>query len=231
MKNVTIPVALLLTFGVAACEPNGDEPADPQPEENGLPAEQQAFWSNLQELCGGAHPGTLEDAPEGDETFVGRDLVMHVRECEENEIKIPFHVGENRSRTWVITRTDDGLRLKHDHRHEDGVEEELTWYGGDTTDPGTENVQEFPADRETADMLPEAATNVWTVEVRPGEEFVYALRREGTDRRFRISFDVTEDVTPVPPAPWGHENGETEMSPQPDDDEGVEGIDDEEGEA
>ena len=48
---------------------------------------------------------------------------MHVRECSEDAIRIPFHVGEDRSRTWVVTRTANGLRLKHDHRHEDGSEE------------------------------------------------------------------------------------------------------------
>jgi hypothetical protein len=44
---------------------------------------------------------------------------------------------------------------------------------------------------------------VWTVEVHPGEAFVYALRREGTDRRFRMRFDLTRPVA-APPAPWGH---------------------------
>mgnify|MGYP002652099858 CR=1 FL=1 len=59
-------------------------------------------------------------------------LVMHIRECSETEIRIPIHVGENRSRTWVATRQGEGLRLKHDHRHEDGSEDVLTQYGGDT---------------------------------------------------------------------------------------------------
>ena len=35
----------------------------------------------------------------------------------------------------------------------------------------------------TARLLPAARTNVWTVAVVPGDRFVYALRREGTDRR------------------------------------------------
>jgi hypothetical protein len=46
---------------------------------------------------------------------------------------------------------------------------------------------------------------VWTVEIVPGEMFVYALRREGTDRRFRIEFDLTRAVA-APPAPWGAED-------------------------
>jgi hypothetical protein len=177
----------------AACAPAGPAPA----------TEQQAFWSSLQELCGRSFAGRVIEAPAGDETFTGRALVMHVRECRPGEILIPFHVGEDRSRTWVLTQTRDGLRLKHDHRHEDGSEDEVTQYGGDTRSAGTPERQEFHADAFTAGLIPAAATNVWTVEVVPGRTFAYALRREGTDRRFRIEFDLTRPVA-APPAPWGH---------------------------
>jgi hypothetical protein len=95
-----------------------------------------------------------------------------------------------------------GIRLKHDHRHEDGSEDKVTQYGGDARAGGTANTLEFPADAHTIALLPEAKTNVWTIELEPGQRFVYALRREGTDRRFRIEFDLGRKV-PAPPAPWG----------------------------
>jgi hypothetical protein len=127
---------------------------------------------------------------------------MHVRECSESEIRIPFHVGDDRSRTWVVERTDEGLRLKHDHRHSDGSEDAVTQYGGDTAEPGTATRQTFPADEHTAMLVPAAATNVWILELEPDTRFAYALRREGTERRFRAEFDLTRPV-PAPPAPWG----------------------------
>ena len=41
-------------------------------------------------------------------------------------------VGEDRSRTWIVSVLSDGrLRLKHDHRHEDGEPDAITMYGGD----------------------------------------------------------------------------------------------------
>lgn len=168
-------------------------------------AGQQQFWNALTEFCGNAYAGTVIEAPAGDTTFADRDLIMHVRSCTDDEIRIPFHVGQDRSRTWVITRTDAGLRLKHDHRHEDGSEDAQTQYGGETRDEGTAQRQEFPADAFTSELIPEASTNVWTVEVVPGRTYVYALRREGTDRRFRIEFDLTQTVA-APPAPWGSQD-------------------------
>jgi hypothetical protein len=160
------------------------------------------FWSRVQALCGKAYEGKVIEAPASDTTFAGKRLVMHVRTCGADAIRIPFHVGEDRSRTWVITRPAGTLRLKHDHRHEDGSEDKVTQYGGDARAGASAERVEFGADAHTVSLIPEAKTNVWTIELVPGRTFVYALRREGTDRRFRIEFDLTREVPP-PPAPWG----------------------------
>jgi hypothetical protein len=167
---------------------------------------QNEFWTSLLALCDGAYRGRAVEAPAGDTTFADRALVMHVRLCSDEEIRIAFHVGEDRSRTWVLTRDELGLGLRHDHRHEDGSADSVTGYGGETRTAGEPTWQEFPANQHTATLLPAAATNVWTIEVVPGELFVYALRREGTDRRYRIEFGLTQPVE-APPAPWGAGGG------------------------
>jgi hypothetical protein len=194
--------ALFLGCGDTARQPDETAGADPAPSATPATDGQAAFWASLQELCGTAHEGRVMEAPADDTTFADRTLVMHVRSCSDDEIRIPFHVGDDRSRTWVLTRTDTGLRLKHDHRHQDGTEDPVTQYGGDARPGGTVQRQEFPADEHTSSLIPAAATNVWTVEVVPSRTFVYALRREGTDRRFRIEFDLSSGIEP-PPAPWG----------------------------
>ena len=143
-----------------------------------------------------------------DAAFVGQPLVMHVRQCTDEEIRIPFHVGDNRSRTWVISRTAAGLRLKHDHRHQDGSSDALTMYGGDSRGVGTTVRQEFPADSESitrfaAQGRAVSNSNVWAVEVGQ-TAFAYELRRPpGPGQRyFRIEFDLRQPVAPPPP-PWG----------------------------
>ncbi|MGQ0587689.1 MAG: hypothetical protein ACT4PK_10890 [Gammaproteobacteria bacterium] len=186
-------VALMLLGAVATAGCSVMAPA---------PLPQDAFWQGLQALCGQAHRGQLVEGNATDDRFRQAELVMHVRQCGDREIRIPFHAGADRSRTWVLTRTEAGLRLKHDHRHEDGSEDKVTQYGGDTRAPGTPEKQEFHADALTAALIPAAATNIWTIEVTPGARFAYALRREGTDRRFRVEFDLTRPVAPPPP-PWG----------------------------
>lgn len=161
------------------------------------------FWAELQKLCGKAFAGTVAAAPEDDTTFKGKALVMHVRACERNRIRIPFFVGDDRSRTWVLTRRANGrILLKHDHRHADGTPDKVTMYGGWTTNSGSAIRQMFPADQETTDLIPLAATNAWWIDLVPGDFFAYNLRRMGTERYFSIKFDLKTEIK-APAPPWG----------------------------
>lgn len=162
----------------------------------------EAFWSSLQKLCGKAFAGSVENAPADDTVFKDKKLVMHVRACEKNRIRIPFFVGEDKSRTWVLTKQKDRILLKHDHRHEDGTPDKVTMYGGLTSNFGSSTRQIFPADDETVKIIPAAASNVWWIDLVAGEYFSYNLRRMGTDRFFSIKFDLTKEIE-TPAAPWG----------------------------
>lgn len=168
------------------------------------------FFADVAGLCGKAFAGRVvanEPSPTAADPFDGKTLVFHVRRCSKDRLELPFHVGDDRSRTWVLTRVGRAIALKHDHRHRDGASDSLTMYGGVTGTPGTAMRQEFPADAESKELftrlkLPVSLPNVWAMEIAPGRRFVYELARPG--RLFRVEFDLARDV-PVPPAPWGHE--------------------------
>jgi hypothetical protein len=165
---------------------------------------QQQFFDSIGAHCGKAYAGKPVSTDAADADMAGEAMVMHVSRCSEGEIRIPFHVGENRSRTWVLTRTANSLRLKHDHRHEDGSVDAISWYGGDTANDGSASRQEFPVDAEsialfTKNNMQVSTTNVWAVEI-DAQRFAYELRREG--RWFRVEFDLTRPVATPPPA-WG----------------------------
>jgi hypothetical protein len=165
--------------------------------------EADIFWNNLQNLCGKAFAGTVAAAPAEDTTFKDKELVMHVRSCEKNRVRIPFFVGVDKSRTWVLTRQKNGrILLKHDHRHEDGKPDKVTMYGGLASNSGSSTRQMFPADDETVKVIAAAATNVWWIDLVNGDYFSYNLRRMGTERYFSIKFDLKKEVK-TPDAPWG----------------------------
>jgi hypothetical protein len=189
-------LALLPFLTLAACA----SPAPPKPAD--------AFMARLQSLCGKAFEGRVVTSDPADSSFAGQRLVMHVRQCSPGEVRIPFHVGDDRSRTWIVTRTGTGLRLKHDHRHADGSPDELTMYGGDTVTAGTAVRQEFPVDAESIALFTRtnravSNTNVWATEAGTAT-FAYELRRPPIPggRFFRVEFDLLRPVT-APPPPWG----------------------------
>lgn len=185
-------LALAATATPARAQQNQAAPADPA----------GRWWQALATLCGSAHEGRVEESVPPDTVWSQSRLVIHGRECSDSVIRIPLHVGPDRSRTWVFTRTAAGVRLQHDHRHEDGTPDAVTMYGGDSRPATQAGMLEFGADAHTARLIPAAATNVWTVELEPGVRLVYRLRREGTERKFRAVFDLSRFVQ-HPPPPWG----------------------------
>lgn len=160
----------------------------------------KVFWEHLQNLCGKSFEGTITEAPAND-SFRGKKLIMHVKICEANQIRIPFIVGEDYSRTWVFTLENNRITLKHDHRLEDGSEDKITQYGGTSSNQGSDTIQMFPADDFTCNLISYACTNVWSITLTP-EQFGYHLVRIGSDRKFSVQFDLQNPIE-NPKAPWG----------------------------
>lgn len=149
-----------------------------------------AFFREMSGMCGRSFRGAAELVPPGDTTWTGVELEMGPLSCTADQIRIPLRVGSDRSRTWILTKTGRGLLFKHDHRHADGTPDAVTNYGGPATAAGTRFHQLFPADVETAALIPAATTNVWEMIIdRPSGRFVYALSRDGKPR-FRAAFEM-----------------------------------------
>ena len=161
----------------------------------------EQFWNKLKAYCEQSFEGQITAGATANDPFSGKKLLMHVKSCEENRIRIPFYVGDDKSRTWVLTLNNDVITLKHDHRLEDGTPDKVTQYGGTSSNTGLADIQFFPADQETCDLIGYASTNVWWITVDE-KSFTYNLKRIGSDRIFSVSFDTTKPVK-TPAAPWG----------------------------
>lgn len=164
---------LLLPFFLAACAGRPVAPTDAR----------AAFFDGLAGLCGARFEGAMTFPAESTGDFAGKLLVATIGPCGADEIRVPFVVGENRSRTWLFQRIDGGLQLKHDHRHEDGTPDAVTMYGGMASQTGSATRQSFAADAYTAALIPDAATNVWTVSLSDDNRtLTYHLERHGKPR-------------------------------------------------
>jgi hypothetical protein len=207
MKILKLTLIAATVWLLAGCASSSGAPLS----QNAASEPADRFLAAIARHCGQAFAGrvvTNVPKPSTPDAFEGKPLVMHIRGCDEprKQLRIPFHVGDDRSRTWVLTRTSQGLQLKHDHRHQDGSPDATTMYGGNAVAPGTAVRQAFPVDAESIalfqrDGLTASVTNTWTMEIVPEQRFLYELSRPN-GRLFRVEFDLTQPVT-APPAPWG----------------------------
>lgn len=209
MKTCVFAFALILPVCASAGQNDSPTP-EPSAQKIVQPAplvsiaSHDAWFKALRSHCGKAYAGkVVVDQPKSD-GFEGQ-LVMHVRKCTDTQLHIPFHVGDDHSRTWIISKTGSGLSLKHDHRKSDGSYDISTMYGGHTVDAGWPTVQSFPADQYSKELfvaqgIAQSNDNTWQMFIYPNT-FSYRLVRQG--REFRVDFDLTKPVN-APTVPWGY---------------------------
>ncbi|MGB5293226.1 MAG: hypothetical protein WBN41_17415, partial [Lysobacterales bacterium] len=179
MKNFILISALCLTTALLSV---GSATAQHQTETSRL-ENQEMFFSRIKSLCGSRFEGRSVFPQDPGDAFRDKLLVAVVETCNADEIRIPFIVGKDHPRTWILKKTSEGLQFKHDHRHEDGTPDKVTLYGGTATGSGTQQTQSFPADDYTAKLIPEASTNEWFLSLSDdNNEMVYYLERHNKAR-------------------------------------------------
>jgi len=188
---------LLLTFSflfLFSC--TGEDTTELTPT---LPADtpQEQFFANLISLCGETFVGESTFPQDGDHVLTGNELRAVVSTCTDELIEVDFlRESDTWHATWVLSMRDNGLHLYHDHvgdkTPEELGEDNLSGYGGYADERGSATRQYFPADDATAEMIPEATTNVWMMEMDlETGTFVYSLERH-SEPRFRAELTLSE---------------------------------------
>ena len=185
----------LIVLACCGCTSGFNQPAS-------VDAQHQTFFDSLRGFCGQAFEGKITVDTPNLGTFNNQRLLMHVAKCTDKVIEIPFFVGQDASRTWIIRHHGNHLSLHHRHNHQDGSADTLTLYGGHAVSAGWTQVQSFPADTATQQLfveqgIPQSVDNVWQLMLYP-QTFTYRLVRPA--REVRVDFDLTKplqtDLTP-----------------------------------
>lgn len=170
---------------LSSCAGQSDDPTD-------------AFFDNMTALCGGSYLGQITSDQAEDADWIASVLVVGPVTCETDVIRMPLAVGEDMSRTWVLSRTGDELEFRHEHVEPDGSPSAVTQYGGFAQVGGSATRQDFPTDELTRENFYEnglivSLPNVWTLSF-DGKTLGYGLFRPATEtdpaRDFRAEFDA-----------------------------------------
>lgn len=165
------------------------------------------FWQALASHCGKAYAGkrVVKRTDRPDILADDEQLVVHFRQCEDDLLALPFHIGKadgswDRSRTWRFTWAGAQLELRHDHRLLNGEPDQAnTFYGGLSLPGGTAQVQRFlytKRQAENGDALG------WQIEIIANERYSYGTI-SGDTWTWRLDFDLSQPLAELPPAPWG----------------------------
>lgn len=156
----------------------------------------RVFFERMRALCGQTFGGRTILSPATDRTFEPVRLFFTVESCGEDKLRIPFIVGDDDSRTWVLRMDEEGLTFFHEHLRSDGTPHEVSGFGGHATREGSEIFQSFPdfwADEET----PPAEHRIWRLAFEPEHDlFVYYLDRGG-EPAYRLVFYLGPPSPPL----------------------------------
>jgi hypothetical protein len=159
-----------------------------------LSEKERAFMNNIATLCGQSFYGREVYVQPGRESWANKILFMSVALCEDSRIHIPFHIDDDKSRTWMLMTDKGKLRFRHDHRHEDGTPEDQTLYGGYSDGSGDAFKQYFPADDYTRNLLTDTLERQWNIVLSEDlSKMSYQLQYRG-EIVFMADFDLTSPI-------------------------------------
>ena len=157
------------------------------------------FQTHLQSLCGKTVQGRVTSTDPQDESWRKSVLTLGPVSCPNAETTVlPLAVGADHSRVWTLTLQDAGQNLdfRHAHTLKDGSPDPVTNYGGVATESNSTAARAvFPVDDISKavfaqnDLQP-SMTNTWFIDIKPGAQMTYSLKREG--RNFVAVFDLTQ---------------------------------------
>lgn len=156
------------------------------------------FLRTLAKHCSSAYAGRVVANGGDGNGFGGRVLIMQITDCTDDQVRMPFQVGDDAAHALVLRRTQNGLHLEHAHSRQDGMPHALSSYGGDSAN-GTETRQEFHVDpysiaKLEREGIAHAAGNVWALEVVSGTTLRYELKR-AENPPLVIEFDLANPVS------------------------------------
>ena len=106
-------VKIVFSAALALAVTTSSYAQDPTNKPLGETGTQKAVFENLKKMCGRRFAGETQFPPDPNHPMAGKKLVMSVDSCTDRELRIPFLVGEDKSRTWILTLSEKGLLFKH----------------------------------------------------------------------------------------------------------------------
>ena len=162
------------------------------------PAKSTGFLDHLYALKGKKVGGTII-YPSGNETpFKGESIWLEVKASGRKEIRLPIYRDQRIYRTLILGQHEQGFSLQHEHKMPNGLQAEISMYGGYSIGAPSPYIMVFPADAYSRQLLGSLRENVWSLAFNNERTILSYIAEENGHVTLQIDFDLTTGINSAP---------------------------------
>jgi hypothetical protein len=162
------------------------------------PAKSTGFLDHLFALQGRKVGGTII-YPSGNQVpFKGESIWLEVKASGRNEIRLPIYRNQRIYRTLILGQNEQGFFLQHENIMPNGLQAEISMYGGYSVGLPSPFILVFPADAYSRQLLGSLRENVWSLAFNNERTILSYIAEENGHVTLQIDFDLTTGVKNEP---------------------------------
>jgi hypothetical protein len=155
------------------------------------PEKSHGFLDHLFSLKGKKLAGMII-FPSGKEApFKGESIWLEVKTTGRKEFRLPIYRNQRVYRTLILGQDAQGIFLQHENKTADGVQAEISLYGGHSEGPTSPFVLVFPADSYSKQLLGSLRESAWSLAFNNDRSVLSYIAEENGHVTLQIDFDLT----------------------------------------
>lgn len=160
------------------------------------PLKGQGFMDHLLALKGKKLAGTVIYPYGKDTPFKGEHIWLEVKGKGRNQILLPIYRDQQVYRTLILNRDEQGYFLQHENKKPNGLQAEISMYGGHSQGEASPFLLVFPADAYSRQLLGSFRENVWSLAFNNERTILSYIAEENGHITMQIDFDLSQVLNP-----------------------------------
>jgi hypothetical protein len=156
------------------------------------PVKGQEFMDHLFRLKGKKVAGTIIYPSGQDTPFKGEKIWLEVKVKGRKQILLPIYRDQQVYRTLILSQDEQGFFLQHENKKPNGLQAEISMYGGHSEGEPSPFLLVFPADGYSKQLLGNFRENVWSLAFNNDRSILSYIAEENGHVTMQIDFDLSE---------------------------------------
>jgi hypothetical protein len=134
--------------------------------------------------------------PSGNEApFKGQSIWLEVKASGRRQVRLPIYRNQQVYRTLILGQDEQGFFLQHENKMPNGLQAEISMYGGYSIGVPSPFIMVFPADAYSRHLLGSFRENVWSLAFNNERSILSYIVEENGHVTLQIDFDLTTGIS------------------------------------